>query len=246
MWTPWTNKYLKKVVLNLIIPPRCANCGKYLDIFYNKPLCSTCKGAIHSIAPPLCLVCGIPFRSPKGPNRICGNCIKNPPPWDSLRSLFLYSDTIKSLIHAFKFNGKCQALRGLQYLAQDSFKNLNLEADIVCPMPLSSKKLRQRGFNQCLELIRGINAIQQDKIDPLCLKKIKDTPAQSELSRKDRLKNVKGVFWADPKRIKGKSVLLFDDVLTTGATSKEATLALRKAGAASVHVVTYARTLSKV
>jgi len=214
-----------------------------LDITWTAPLCSNCERAIKTIDGPLCYRCGAPFRSKSSPDHLCGQCIKSPPPWERAISLYRYYGVIRSLIHAFKFKDSGPALRAIEWICRPVTRDMDLRADIFVPMPLSPKKLRRRGFNQALLLLSGILPEKRDRIRISALKKVKDTPSQVGLSKKERLKNVRGTFSADKKDVEGKDVLLFDDIFTTGATCHAATIALKKAGARQVTVLTLARTI---
>lgn len=164
-----------------------------------------------------------------------------PPPWDEARSLYYYKGTVRELIHNLKFKKRPGATAALAHLAMGKILMLDWEYDIIVPMPLSGRRLRQRGFNQCLELARGIFPAERGKIDVFSLVKIRDNPPQSGLAKRERLKNVKNAFKALPDRIKGRRILLLDDIYTTGATAKEAASALRRAGARSIYMLTLAR-----
>ncbi len=165
-----------------------------------------------------------------------------PPPWDGARSLFFYSGSVRELIKRLKFSKKMSAVRALSQLGLPILSQSLLPAfDIIVPMPLSKKRLRERGFNQCLELLRAMFKEKQEKISLDALIKVKETPPQSGLGREERKKNIRGAFKASQRKVRGKSVLLFDDIYTTGATAMEASRTLKSAGAKNIFLLTYGR-----
>jgi ComF family protein len=111
------------------------------------------------------------------------------------------------------------------------------DAELIVPIPLYPKRLRERGFNQSALLALATGR----KFDARALERIRDTPPQAGLKADARRKNLAGAFWANPDRVRGRHVVLIDDVVTTGATVEAASLELRRAGASTVHVLTLAR-----
>ena len=174
--------------------------------------------------------------------------MKSPPPWDAARGIFPYEGPVRDLIHNLKFRKKTSALRALSWLSAKKV-TIFLEEfgpiDMAVPMPVSTRRLRERGFNQCVDLAKRIFGPVGLDLAYAALKKTRDTPPQTGLSREERARNVRGVFRADKVRVSGKRVLLFDDVFTTGATCMEATQCLKGAGAQKVFVLTVARTVNK-
>jgi len=116
--------------------------------------------------------------------------------------------------------------------------------DRIIPVPLHPKRLRWRGFNQALILAREVGRLWRLPVDPFILRRSRETPPQTELSEEERTKNVRGAFAVDPRKsVEGESLLLVDDVYTSGATVNECSRALQRAGAKEVHVLTLARTV---
>jgi len=190
---------------------------------------------------PRCRTCALPL--PAGIMQ-CGECLRSAPPLDACLAAVSYSYPWSDLILSYKFNSKPEWSATFALLLRSTpWVEPALErADVLVPMPLSKQRLQERGFNQALELARQL---APDKTEGALLLRIKDTPPQSALRRSDRLRNVKGVFAIDPLRsaaLRGKQVVLVDDVMTSGASLFAAALALRQAGAASVTGVVLART----
>ena len=162
------------------------------------------------------------------------------------RSSGLYEGTLKEAIHTFKYGGVFPLVRVFGDLLQSTFQTLSQDypVDVMIPVPLHIRRLRERGFNQALLLVKELNRRIGIPYEERVLKKIKDTPVQIALKKRERRKNLKGVFQVkDTETIKGKSVVLVDDVYTTGATVNECSRALLKAGAERVAVLTVARAL---
>ncbi len=200
-------------------------------------------------SPPTCPRCGIPFSSKetlsKSPQHICGECRVSPPPFGP------YEGTMAEAIHKFKYSKKRSLgsiLGGLlyEYLSSSPFSSLFTfhSSLLLVPVPLHPERLREREFNQSTllakELSKGLSIPMM--IDNLF--RIRNTRAQIGLEVDERKRNMKGAFsLKKPLSVEGKTVLLIDDVYTTGSTIKECTRVLKKAGAESVYAVTLARTI---
>lgn len=168
----------------------------------------------------------------------------SPPPLDACLAAVSYAFPWSDLITHYKFNNQPGWAASFALLLRSTpWVEPALErADVLVPMPLSRQRLLERGFNQALELARHL---APEKADPDLLLRIKDTAAQSSLKRADRLRNVAGAFCVDPHRVsavRGKQMVLLDDVMTSGASLFAAAQALREAGAASVTGMVLART----
>ncbi len=222
-------------LLNCIYPAECPVCGKASDIFIHSPVCSSCWSRIRRYTGPSCGICALPFVS--GHSHLCGGCMKKSPPYARIIAYGLYEGVLKEAISRFKFYG----LRRLSRPLGGLLPNLPIpEADTIAPVPLTAKGLRQRGFNQSL-LIAGV--VSKKTGIPLnidILFKIRETPPQVGLSASERHKNLAGAFTAKGC-LKGRRILLVDDVVTTGATAAACSKALLKAGAKEIIVLAIAR-----
>ena len=238
----WFFARLILVIRDILFPPCCAACQARPFTPAGDHLCHNCLESIMLIEPPVCTVCGQPFHGPQGTDHTCGQCIKNPPSFDTARSVYQFQGSIKDLIHRIKYRDDGYALRALSSLAMEYMLPDHLMPDMVIPVPLHSKRLRKRGFNQSLRLARTIFPHIPLGMD--ILTRTLNTKPQTELSMKERLRNVRNAFeTASPLPEGVETILLLDDVYTTGSTVRACAKALKKAGAKEVHVFTVARTV---
>src|SRR5208283_5622689 len=188
---------------------------------------------------PGCLICGLPMVSEYATH--CETCIKTPPLFSKIIYYGIYAGALRKAIHLLKFKGVKRLARPMAELLSE----LSIpEADGIVPVPLHSKKMREREFNQTALI--GKHLSRQSGIPLLldALKKDKATLPQTDVTGKERLKNVKNTFTAD-KSVTGLRLILVDDVITTGATVYECAKVLKKAGAESITVVALARSTPK-
>lgn len=233
-------------LLDIIFPPVCPLCEQGL---MDGILCADCRGNILSrkIKGPICAVCGIPFIAygdvpEMQPGRLCGRCITEKTPFKEARSAFAYEGAVLKAIHRFKYSGTVTLAGYLGRLASEG-TDFSARPDVVVPVPLHKKRLRKRGFNQSLLLAREVAKKFKADVDYLNLKRVRETDPQINLRIREREDNIKGAFVVkDCAAFRNKTVLLVDDVFTTGATIRECAKTLNGAGA-EVYVLTLARTL---
>ncbi|MBW1731551.1 MAG: ComF family protein [Deltaproteobacteria bacterium] len=237
-------------LIDLIYPPRCLLCEEFL---WNDPviiqgerlhICRSCLSTFKRIDSPLCPSCGRPFPADTGPDHLCEDCLREPPAYDALAAPFLFEAPLMDAIHSLKYGGKAHFARTLgPLLAEFAFNWLDgSDVSIVMPVPLHRRRLRQRGFNQSLLLARYVANALNCELDFLSLVRVKSTPPQTGLGRKERLKNLRHAFeLRKPKKVSDQLVVLIDDVATTGTTFNECAKVLKKAGAVEVLAVALAR-----
>lgn len=222
--------------LTTALPSQCAVCHAWPA----QPICEACV-ARFAQPRPRCRSCALPV--PAGVAQ-CGACVKEAPPLDLCLAAVPYEYPWSGLVAQYKFGAHPGWSAALALLMRSTpWAEPALEAaELVLPMPLSPQRLRQRGYNQALELARRL-APGKTRADVLLRRH--DTPAQSELPREARLRNVRGAFGVAPghdEEIAGRCVLLVDDVMTSGASLYTAAQALRAAGAAHITGLVLART----
>lgn len=243
MWFSRTFRW----VVNLVFPPVCPVCktrlkGKEEDLI----ICTNCRTAIRPVRPPLCPRCGLPVPAGDGAGYLCGSCLQERWYFDIHRTSSIYEGALKEAIHRFKYGRVFPLAKVFGDLLQPTLKALSHDypVDVMIPVPLHIRRLRERGFNQALLLVKELNKRLGIPYAERALKKVKDTPVQSALKKKKRRENLRGAFEVqDQSAIEGKAVVLVDDVYTTGATVNECSRTLLKAGAARVAVLTVARAL---
>lgn len=222
------------------LPSQCGVCRAW-------PAQPVCEACVARFAQPLarCPTCAlhVPGIARADP-RSCGECLKSPPPLDACFAAVSYAYPWSGLIANYKFNGNPGASAFFATLMRSTpwIEPALDHGDLLLPMPLSRQRLQGRGFNQALELARHL---APRKTDPALLLRIRDTPSQRPLTRVERQRNVAGAFALEPARaqhVRGRRVVLVDDVMTSGASVFAAARVLREAGAAHVAALVLART----
>lgn len=204
--------------------------------------CSFCQETIICIDSPLCTICGTPF-SDRGADRLCRKCQLSPPPFNRARAATEYGGAIASAIQRFKYSKILDISPHFTGYLSTVYGQIN-PVDLIVPIPLHPRRLRARGFNQSALLAGSLARGARIHWDPTLMLRIRDTPTQTGLSRNQRRDNIKGAFSVRrPKKVAGKSILIVDDVITTGATVQEAALTLRRAGARRVEIIALARSV---
>ena len=230
-----------ETAITFLYPAECRVCKGFLGVTSIPYICNNCWQDIHFVEPPWCDICGMP-----NINGLCDTCAITPPRYGKLRSVAFYQTTLQQAIHFFKFEKKKVFAR---YLIQLINAHIPLdcsiaEYDFILPVPIHKKRLRERGFNQATLLANGIAKTEGVPVLRNTLVRKRHTVAQSSLDKEARQQNIIGAFEIrNPDIIRGKRLLIFDDVFTTGATIREAVSELWTADPAEVDVLTLARTL---
>ncbi|MBU3949525.1 MAG: ComF family protein [Proteobacteria bacterium] len=217
-------------------------------------LCASCLVDYLPVESPICSLCGVVFKSREGEDHLCQKCIEHPKHFGKARAIFLYCKAVMEVIHSFKYKGKLQVAGSLELLLFSVLiRHWSLtDFDLVVPVPLHIKRFRARGFNQAYILVKNLNKLAEKfmvkpgsiEIGRDVLQRTKWTMPQTGLGREERTKNIKGAFTVkDLFKVKGKRILLVDDVYTTGATVDECAKVLIDGGAKSVDVLTLARAI---
>jgi ComF family protein len=231
-------------LLDVVYPPRCLVCDAFLP---EGSLCEACIAQFRPLLPPYCIWCGVPVAAP---DTKCARCDEGPAPaYDSTHALGHYRGTLRDAIHRLKYGGKSALARPLGTLLAESLRAHlaivaphSLPFDVAVPVPLHSSRLRRRGFNQSERLGAAVAGELGLRFDGSGLRRLRSTGTQTNLSREERLRNMRGAFAArSADRFTGLSVLLVDDVITTTTTVSECARVIRNAGAAHVFVTAIAR-----
>ena len=218
--------------MDWLFPATCAGCEKP-----GMRWCASCQRQVSLLGPSVCPRCG----NPQPDAAVCQGCKAEPPLYQSLASWAVYGGPLRQAIHRLKYNhdlglGDIFSRHLIGYLAGRGWS-----VDLVLPVPISPKRLKERGYNQAGLLAQPLARAYGIHYEPKGLKKIKETIYQVGLSHTQRQKNVAGAFTAVKAIVNGAKVLVVDDVTTTGATMEACTQALLDAGADGVWGLTLAR-----
>lgn len=230
-------------LLNLFFPPQCLICEALVPT--HGTLCTGCWGEVSFITEPACAACGLPLEVAVDEATLCGECLRERPPFSRARSAFLYDEHSRAMILKLKYQDDLYLARIYGPWLKSAGSILIANSDVIVPVPLHYRRMVRRRYNQSLQLARALARHTQLPLVADGLKRIRATVQQTGLTKPQREKNVKGAFVLNEKKraqIQGKSVLLIDDVMTTGATIHACTNTLLKAGASNVNVLTLART----
>ncbi|MBK8629188.1 MAG: ComF family protein [Sphingomonadales bacterium] len=226
-------------VIAFALPPRCAGCGMIVE--QDDELCAPCWSALDFLDGEGCASCGVPMGQP---GLICGRCLQSPPDHDGARAAVAYGGLARDLVVRLK-HGRRMGLARLMALIMARHA-AGMRDALLVPVPLHRWRIWRRGFNQSMLLARHLSARTGLAVDAQVLTRRKATPMLGPLSARQRAKAVKGVFAVSPEgrpRIAGRHILLVDDVHTSGATANACAKALKRAGAASVTLLCWARVL---
>jgi ComF family protein len=202
-------------------------------------------GELRFLTDPLCFRCGFPLEEDLGGQAVCGACAADAPVYDRARAALAYEDHARRLILDLKRAGRRDGLPVFAAWMASAAAPLLEEADLIAPVPMHWMRLAQRSFNQAAWLAQVLSRHTGKPWRPDALARVKRRRSQEGLSASERRRNVGGAIKARG-RYEGQTVLLVDDVFTTGATAEACARALRKAGAGAVHVVTLARVVRPI
>jgi len=224
---------LKGIALDLLFPQHCVGCGKEGEF-----LCYSCRQSLPRITPPLCPRCGRP--QPSG--ILCPSCVSWSAKIDGIRSPFRFDGTMREAIHQLKYRNLRVLAVPLAKLLQDYLITDPMPAEVLVPVPLHQKRLRERGYNQSSLLARQLGKLANLPIADDCLIRQRHAPPQARTATvEERRSNVTDAFACRDHRLRDKQVLLIDDVSTSGATLDACAAALKAGGATSVWGLVMAR-----
>ncbi len=222
-----------RAAVELLFPSQCLGCGAGATF-----LCERCAEQMMPALPPRCPRCWEP-RSFAGE---CLSCQLPPPAFDALRTAFVHRGLARELVQGLKYRGMTALGEPMGRLLAETARHHGFEPDVIVPVPLSGLRKRTRGYNQAGVLARSLRRELGVPVEAKALERRRNTPPQARRADAEaRWANVAGAFLAQRKFVQGRSVLLIDDVATTGATLSACAGALREAGARPIWALTFAR-----
>ncbi|MDO9598254.1 MAG: ComF family protein [Azoarcus sp.] len=213
----------------MVLPQECYLCGAPSGA---QPVCAACQAELPLHPVSVCPVCALPTAE----GTVCGRCLSAAPAFEATRAAFEYAFPLNVLVQALKYRHRL-SLAG--FFA--SRLTLPADVDLILPMPLHPRRLAGRGFNQAMEIARPLARARGLPLELLKVVRVRDTPAQAQLGREERVRNLRGAFACD-RRLDGMCVVVIDDVMTTGASLDELARCLKASGAARVENCVVART----
>jgi len=230
------------MALDLLYPPVCLSCEA--PVATSEALCTACFIRLRPISAPLCPVLGLPFEVSLGPGALSAEAIADPPPFDRARAAVVYNEVARALVSKLKYGDRPELARFCARLMAQAGHELWGPDAVLVPVPLHRARQFSRRYNQSTELARVLSRLTGIPVEPTLVRRKKNTRQQVGLSGDARQRNVAGAFAGSdelPVRLKGRRIILVDDVVTTGSTVKAVTRALKAAGANAIDVVSFAR-----
>jgi ComF family protein len=229
-------------MLDFALPPRCPGCGAVTEAQHR--FCLACWSSLTFLGAPCCARCALPFDYGAEEELLCGRCMAEPPSFDRLRAAVAYGDISRKVVLKLKYGGRPGVAETIARFMQRHLDAAAGEGAVLAPVPLHRWRIWRRGYNQSA-LIAGVLAaraglpVRQD-----LLERVKRTPPLKAMDRRARRETVRGAFRVNPRyrpELAGKAVVLVDDVFTTGATVDACARILKRAGAARVDILCWAR-----
>jgi ComF family protein len=226
---------------DLALPPRCPGCGEITAADHR--FCARCWASLRFLGPPWCAGCQLPFPFDRGEDALCAECLADPPPHDGVRAAVAYGEVAREVALKLKYSGRlaCAAT-----MARAMERLMPTGAELLVPVPLHRWRIWSRGFNQAALIADALARATGIPADAELLRRVKATPVLRGLGPSGRAKAVAGAFAlsrdAKPK-LTGKTVILVDDIHTSGATGAACARLLKRGGASKVILLCWARVL---
>ncbi len=230
--------------VGVLFPPMCAGCRRL--VVRPGTLCGECWPKIRFLEKPWCEVMGTPFSHDMGDGFLSADAIANPPPFARARAAVSYDDVARRMVQGLKYHDRTDLAPWMAGWMARAGAELLKDADLIVPVPLHRRRFLWRRFNQSAELARALARGAEKPFEPMALARTKLTRQQVGLGAREREDNVRGAFRVPMEadiKVRGRRVLVVDDVYTTGATVSAVARALKRSGAAAVDVLTFARVL---
>ncbi len=219
--------------LDVLFPPVCGGCGSA-----GSRWCVECQTQVQILNGTVCDVCGLP----QDVSGVCGVCKADRPRFHALRAWAVFEDPVRKALHGLKYRRDVALGDALAAHMAHYVRELNWDMDMIIPIPLGRQRLKERGYNQVGMIAKPLAVALNVQFAPNTLVRSKETRSQVGLSKPERRQNVRGAFQAGAE-VKGRNILVLDDVSTTGSTLSSSAEALYASGAKKVYALTVARAL---
>ena len=231
--TVWNHKKIKEWCLDALYPQKCPFCGK----IEKQRICSECRKKIRPVQEPRCTKCGKPIRDTQ--KEYCYDCTVIRHEFTEGRSIWIHKEPVSLAIYALKYQNRRIYAKafGEEMGEQYGWYLREKKVNLIVPIPLHRKKLRARGYNQAQLLAEALGRVTEIPVEEDVLVRIKNTKPLKQLNDKERRRNIRGAF-SVKKNVWAKTIVLIDDIYTTGSTLDEAARVLLKAGAEKVYFLT--------
>lgn len=236
--------------VDFALPPRCPACGTITPEPHR--FCFDCWQSLTFLGDPCCACCGLPFAY-GDPGALCGGCLAEPPPFDRLRAAVAYGEVARTVVLKLKYSGRPGLAETLarfmrRHLPETDGAAAGARGPLLVPVPLHRWRLWKRGYNQAALLASALARANGLNFAPDLLRRTRATPPLKGLGRRERALTVRGAFAVTGKgkaALAGRPVILVDDVFTSGATAGACARTLKRAGAASVVILCWARVVQE-
>ena len=217
---------LKRIALDLLFPGHCVNCGREGEF-----ICERCRPLLTFIATPVCTKCGRPVQA----GQKCNRCIEEQDDIDGVRAPFSFEGLVRKSIHELKYRNIRALAATLAVFMYECLQTNHLSADVLVPVPLHPRRLRERGYNQSSLLARELGKFSgMPVLEDLLVKCLHTRPQAQSLDVDERRHNIKNAFKCTDNRLNGKKAILIDDVTTSGSTLNACASELKSTGVVSV------------
>lgn len=227
-------------VVDFALPPRCPGCGLVVEDAHR--FCLDCWQSLAFLGEPCCTRCGLPFEYDSGADAECGACIAHPPEFERLRSAVAYGEIARKVALKLKYSGRPAVAETLAFFMQ---RHLEPDPDaLLVPVPLHRWRIWTRGYNQSALVASALSRRSGIPTDLALIQRVKATPPLKGLGRTERALAVRGAFrMSEPAkaRARGRTIILVDDVFTSGATANACAKVLKRGGAVRVNILCWAR-----
>ena len=229
-----------KPILDFALPPRCPGCGAVTQEPHR--FCLDCWSALTFLGEPCCARCALPFDYGEGEEVMCGRCIAEPPAYDRMRAAVAYGEISRAVALKLKYGGRPGVAETIARFMQRHIDSAG--HPLLAPVPLHRWRIWRRGYNQAALIAAALarRAGLEAQLD--LVQRVKATPVLRNMSPRERAEAVRGAFRVNPRRktqVKGRTIILVDDVYTSGATANACARILRRAGATQVNILCWAR-----